>query len=85
MFWQTHFEFLFYRKTDSLRSARLLRSLFRRPYFVPQESEVSLVKHVFIDGDNAEKFTLVITPTKLHKRLFFYLLSLFKKKDVLPF
>ncbi|XP_002741892.1 bombesin receptor-activated protein C6orf89 homolog [Saccoglossus kowalevskii] len=45
-------------RTQRVSGVRLIRSLFPRPYFIPEKAEVCLEKYVFIDSPKAEPFQI---------------------------
>lgn len=48
-------------KLNRVSAARVLRQVFHRPYFVPNNSEVALQRFIFIDGPEASPYFLPYT------------------------
>ncbi|XP_047489583.1 uncharacterized protein LOC125039555 [Penaeus chinensis] len=48
-------------KIFRIETLHIIRQFFPRVYFVPQETEVALHRHIFIDGTESDAYTLPLT------------------------
>ncbi|XP_076310049.1 uncharacterized protein LOC143225119 [Tachypleus tridentatus] len=50
-----------YWKMNRVSSARIIRRVFKRPYFIPESSEVALQRYLYVDGPEAPQYVLPLT------------------------
>ena len=53
------FDLMCCRESHTVIFSVALRPLFPRPKYIPQKSEISMEKHVFMDGPNKTTYQLV--------------------------